>query len=220
MNLRKTRKGGKKKKKRIKKTAKGKKSVPIFKTGSQTPQQALQSSVRDAIQKRKFAPFFRKFLKTEGRTSIEGENQEDITIGITRFDKRGRAIFIKSRTKKRKQKLDFKKIINKPKINLDDLKRGDKFYAVEDIVGEEPIPTYSAAQDPDASYFHQEAKEELKDYELDSNYKPRKILYCEFIEISEPEPIFKYNLLNQYPPLTEKNLRINDNNMHNWDFYK
>lgn len=126
----------------------------------------------------------------------------------------------KVRTKKRKQKLDFKKIISKSKINLDDLKKGDKFYAVEDIVGEEPIPTYSAAQDPDASYFHQEAKEELKDYEFDSNDKPRKILYCEFQEISKPEHIFKYKLLNQYPPPNEKDLLIKDDNLSEWDFYK
>jgi len=216
MNLRKTRKGGKKKNKR--KTAKGK-YVKIAKIGSETPLRSIRNSIRDAKKEKKYAQLYTEFLKKKGRTSIVGENQEDITIGITRFNNKGMPIF-KVRTKKRKQKLDFKKIISKSKINLDDLKKGDNFYAVEDIVSEEPIPTYSAAQDPDASYFHQEAKKELKDYEFDSNDKPRKILYCEFIEISEHEPIFKYNLLNQYPPLKEKDLRINDNNIHEWDFYK
>ena len=217
MNLRKTRKGGKKKNKR-KKTAKGK-YVKISKNASQTYQQAVKSTMREAKKEKKYAQLYTEFLKKKGRTSIVGENQEDITIGITKFNNKGMPIF-KVRTKKRKHKLDFKKIISKSKINLDDLKKGDKFYAVEDIVGEEPIPTYSAAQDPDASYFYQESKEELKDYEFDSNDKPRKILYCEFIEISEPEPIFKYNLLDQYPSLKEKNLRINDNNIREWDFYK
>jgi len=216
MNLRKTRKGGKKKNK-IKKTAKGK-LVEITKIGSETHQQALNRTMRDAKSDGKLSKFVREILKYEGKARVRGETQGDETKGKISFTS-NRPIF-KPRTKKRKQNLDFKKIISKSKINLDDLKRGDKFYAVEDIVGEEPMQTYSAAQDPDAYYFHQEAKEELKDSEFDSNDNPRKILYCEFIEISEPEPTFKYKLLNQYPHQKEKDLRIKDDNISEWDFYK
>ena len=70
-----------------------------------------------------------------------------------------------------------------------------------------------AAQDPDVSYFHQLYKEELINEPLDNEGKPRKILYCEFIEINDKKDKFEYNLLNQYPDPNKKNLLITYDNM-------
>lgn len=229
MNLRKTRKGGKKKKKRIKKTGRGK-HVTIFKTGSQTPQQALQSQIRDAKKQKEYAELFRKILKNKGRTNVVGENQNDITRGITTF-KNGIGNFKPiPPTKKSKQKLNFVKIEEKldlekiidehKETDLDDLKIGDKFYAVENIVKEPVTDPMQSAQDYVAYDLYTDAKEALKYEEFDFHGVPRKILYCKLTAIDLSKSKIKYKLLNQFPEPNIKNLLITNNNLSNWDFYK
>ena len=88
----------KRKKRKKRKTAKGR-FVEIFKTGTETPLQAIRYSIRDAKKEKKYAQLYTEFIKKKGRTSIVGENQQDITKGITRFNNKGMPIF-KPRTKK------------------------------------------------------------------------------------------------------------------------
>lgn len=83
MNLRKTRKGGKKKNKR-KKTAKGK-FVEITKIGSETDQQALKRTMRDAKSDGKLPKFVREILKYNGKARVRGETQGDETKGEISF---------------------------------------------------------------------------------------------------------------------------------------
>ena len=83
MNLRKTRKGGKKKNK-IKKTAKGK-LVEFTKLGSETHQQALNRTMRDAKSDGKLPKLVREIIKNEGNARVRGETQGDETKGKIRF---------------------------------------------------------------------------------------------------------------------------------------
>jgi len=78
MNLRKTRKGGKKKNK--KKTAKGKKaSLPIFfKSGTQSAAQAVRSTIRETkINRKKFYDLIKEIIRSKGSAIVNGEGQDD-----------------------------------------------------------------------------------------------------------------------------------------------